>query len=231
MVSYAPVPAPFIRFAGEWVDEALGFAVSWSFLFNQLFLIPFEMTAFQRLIGFWTDKLPVEATTFILIFLYALLNGISVKWFGRAEYEYLQSLSKLCADLCCRFCLALLKVFLIFLTFAFTFVTMVGGNPQHDAYGFRYWNNPGAFAEYLVSGRGGQALGFLNCMTYATFTICGPEYIAMVAAETKAPRRILPIAYRYESYMLLLRATLIVVAPSNSGCFSSSAAQLWPWGS
>jgi amino acid permease len=24
----------------------------------------------------------------------------------------------------------------------YTFVTMVGGNPNHDAYGFRYWNNP-----------------------------------------------------------------------------------------
>lgn len=24
----------------------------------------------------------------------------------------------------------------------YTFVTMVGGNPDHDAYGFRYWKNP-----------------------------------------------------------------------------------------
>lgn len=24
----------------------------------------------------------------------------------------------------------------------YTFVTMVGGNPHHDAYGFRYWKNP-----------------------------------------------------------------------------------------
>lgn len=28
------------------------------------------------------------------------------------------------------------------IVFSFTFVTMVGGNPTHDAYGFRYWNNP-----------------------------------------------------------------------------------------
>jgi len=27
--------------------------------------------------------------------------------------------------------------------FAFTFITMVGGNPQGDAYGFRYWTDPG----------------------------------------------------------------------------------------
>jgi hypothetical protein len=25
---------------------------------------------------------------------------------------------------------------------SYTFVTMVGGNPHHDAYGFRYWNEP-----------------------------------------------------------------------------------------
>ena len=33
------------------------------------------------------------------------------------------------------------KVVLIFALFFFTFITMVGGNPQGDAYGFRYWNN------------------------------------------------------------------------------------------
>lgn len=25
---------------------------------------------------------------------------------------------------------------------AYTFITMVGGNPDHDPYGFRYWKNP-----------------------------------------------------------------------------------------
>lgn len=24
----------------------------------------------------------------------------------------------------------------------YTFITMVGGNPDHDAYGFRYWDDP-----------------------------------------------------------------------------------------
>lgn len=39
------------------------------------------------------------------------------------------------------------------IVFAFTFVTMVGGNPQHDAYGFRYWKNPVSpfFAIYDVA--------------------------------------------------------------------------------
>ena len=74
MVCYAPVPAPFIRFAADWVDDALGFAVSWAFFFNQALLIPFEITAFQRLIGFWTDDMPVIATVFILLVLYGYVT-------------------------------------------------------------------------------------------------------------------------------------------------------------
>lgn len=48
--------------------------------------------------------------------------------------------------------------------FSFTFITMVGGNPQHDAYGFRYWNNPGAFAEYITTGSLGRWEGFLAAL-------------------------------------------------------------------
>lgn len=36
---------------------------------------------------------------------------------------------------------ALLAIGLIF----FTFITMVGGNPQKDAYGFRFWNRKSIF--------------------------------------------------------------------------------------
>ena len=39
-----------------------------------------------------------------------------------------------------EFWLAIGKVILMILLIAFTFITMVGGNPLHDAYGFRSWN-------------------------------------------------------------------------------------------
>lgn len=38
--------------------------------------------------------------------------------------------------------MAIFKVFLMVGLIFYTFVTMVGGNPDHDAYGFRYWDNP-----------------------------------------------------------------------------------------
>jgi hypothetical protein len=40
MVCYMPVPAPFVRFGGEWVDEALGFAMGWNFYLNMGIILP-----------------------------------------------------------------------------------------------------------------------------------------------------------------------------------------------
>jgi len=88
------------------------------------------------------------------------------------------------------------KVLLIILVFCFTFVTMVGGNPQRDAYGFRYWNNPGAFAEYRSTGSKGQFEGFLSALWAASFAVVGPEYISMVAGEAQHPRYVLKKAFK-----------------------------------
>lgn len=41
-----------------------------------------------------------------------------------------------------EFYLAIFKIILMVGLIMFTFVTMVGGNPHHDAYGFRYWKDP-----------------------------------------------------------------------------------------
>ncbi|RDW63188.1 uncharacterized protein DSM5745_10299 [Aspergillus mulundensis] len=73
---------------------------------------------------------------------------------------------------------------------------MVGGNPKHDVYGFRFWNEPGAFAEDLVSGAGGRLCGVVAAVVRAGFTICGPEYLSMIAAETANPRPVIRRAYK-----------------------------------
>lgn len=93
----------------------------------------------------------------------SLLNVLAVRAYGEAE-----------------FWLSGGKVFLIVMLFSFTFITMCGGNPKHDAYGFRYWNKPGAFAEHLTTGSLGRFEGFLAALWSASFTVVGPEYISMV---------------------------------------------------
>lgn len=73
---------------------------------------------------------------------------------------------------------------------------MVGGNPQHDAYGFRHWNTPGPFAASRTSGDLGRFEGFLACLWSASFCIVGPEYISMAAAEAKHPRIYIKAAFK-----------------------------------
>ena len=111
---------------------------------------------------------------------YSAINILAVKAYGEAE-----------------FWLSGGKVILIFMLFFFTFITMVGGNPQGDAYGFRYWTpSEYAFKEYLSTGTQGQFEGFLGALWSAAFTVVGPEYISMVAAEAKRPRVYIKTAFK-----------------------------------
>ena len=77
---------------------------------------------------------------------------------------------------------------------------MVGGNPQGDAYGFRYWSNGNAFQGNSYPNPNHPSLGkfegFLSCLWSASFTVVGPEYISMVAAEAKRPRVYIKTAFK-----------------------------------
>lgn len=77
---------------------------------------------------------------------------------------------------------------------------MVGGNPAHDIYGFRYFSSPGSFATYLSSGALGRFEGFLACLWSAALTIVGPEYISMVSAEAKHPSIYIRSAFKTVYY-------------------------------
>lgn len=75
---------------------------------------------------------------------------------------------------------------------------MCGGNPTGEAYGFSHWQTPpgGAFREYRTEGALGGFEAFLAALWYAAFTCMGPEYVSIVAAETKFPRTYIKTAYK-----------------------------------
>ncbi|KAJ4265295.1 hypothetical protein NW762_004580 [Fusarium torreyae] len=179
MTVYMPVSGSFIRMAGYWVDDALGFCVGWNFFLFQVIVIPFEITALTLVLSFWSDNIPVAAICGGAIVLYFILNVFAVAVYGEAE-----------------FWLSSGKVLLLTILFCFTFITMVGGNPQHDAYGFRYWKNPGAFVEFSSTGSLGKFEGFLAALWSASFTCVGPEFVGMMSAEAKHPRTYVKTAFK-----------------------------------
>lgn len=87
--------------------------------------------------------------------------------------------------------MASLKLLLLVGLILLTFITMLGGNPKHDRYGFRYWKD-GAMHEYHSTGATGRFLGWWKVVLYAGFTVSGPDMIALSAGEIQNPRRTIP---------------------------------------
>lgn len=56
MTTLMPVSGGFIRLAGHWVDDALGFMTGWNFFIYEALLIPFEITALNLVISFWDES-------------------------------------------------------------------------------------------------------------------------------------------------------------------------------
>jgi amino acid transporter len=133
-----------------------------------------------------------------------LINVLAVKWYGEVE-----------------FWAALGKMLLIIGLLIFTVVVMLGGNPLGDRFGFRYWNDPGAFTSLAgYSGNIGRFMGFLQCFIQASFTIAGPDYVSMAAGEAENPRKTMPRAfnavfYRLTAFFVLGSLAVGILVPYN----------------
>ncbi|KAI4161147.1 MAG: hypothetical protein L6R39_000107 [Caloplaca ligustica] len=133
-----------------------------------------------------------------------MINVFAVKWYGESE-----------------FWLALGKVILAIGLILYTLVTMLGGNPLHDRFGFRYWQDPGAFAEAYATGSLGRFVGFMVCLVQASYTIAGPDYVSMAAGEAENPRVVMPRAYnkvfgRLTAFFVLGSLAVGINVPYNS---------------
>ena len=71
MVTYLPISSPFIRFAGRYLDDAMGVAAGYNFAIFEAILVPFEITACNVIIHYWSDAVPAGAIIAIIIILYA----------------------------------------------------------------------------------------------------------------------------------------------------------------
>lgn len=203
MVTYLPISSPFIRFSGRYIDEAFGFAVGWNFFVFEAALVPCEIVACNLVLHFWTDTVPAVAVIVCTIALYALVNLFAVTWYGETE-----------------FWAALGKMLLVIGLIVFTIVAMLGGNPLGDRFGFRYWKEPGAFAQLSEEGSLGYFMGFLACLIQASFTIAGPDYVSMAAGEAENPRTVMPRAYnavfvRLTAFFVLGALCVGILVPYN----------------
>ncbi|KAI9897903.1 hypothetical protein N3K66_007759 [Trichothecium roseum] len=173
-----PVTGAFVRHAELLIDPAWGFAIGWNLVYGNILSIPSEITAICVLFEFWTD---VSPAVFIVVFIVLTVAvGLTfVRVFGEVEFVF-----------------AVLKILLVVFLIILGLVINLGGVPGTERVGFRYWQNPGPFVEYIAVGNLGKFLGYWSVMTSAVFSFAGVESIAMAAAETQNPHRAIPKACR-----------------------------------
>ncbi|KAJ5107864.1 amino acid permease [Penicillium angulare] len=175
--SLVPLSGGVIRPAAYFVDPALSFAQGWNVTYQYIISIPAEISAASIIVQFWiTVNNGIWVTVFSTILLAS--NIFLVRIYGEIEFT-----------------LAILKVCLIVGMNIMGVVITAGGGPDHKVIGFKYWQDPGPFVQYLnVPGSLGQFMGFWTVFANAAYAYSSIETISMAAAETHAPRRNIPKA-------------------------------------
>lgn len=179
MAAYLPIQSGFTGYAARFCDPALGFSLGYTYWFKCIYyptvsiisseimltlraadiiVTPNQLTAAALVIQYWVPREHVNPGVFIAIFLVAivLINYLGIRFFGEIE-----------------FWLSSIKVLTICGLLILSLVLVLGGGPDHDRKGFRYWKDPGAMKSLYGTGDKGRFLGLWSTFVTATFAYLG----------------------------------------------------------
>jgi len=174
MAAWIPNGKNFAGYATRFCDPALGFALGYTYWFKYIITTPNQLTAAALVIQYWCPPDKVNPGAFIAVFLVVIIaiNYFGVHVFG--EFE---------------FWLSSIKVVVIVALMLVSLIIALGGGPDGDRKGFRYWSEPGAFKAYIMTGATGNFLAIWSSMVTAVFAYLGQsEYnFNLTPFSQKAP--------------------------------------------
>lgn len=85
MAAFMPVAGAFCTYAGRFVDDALGFALTWNYWFNDAVSTAADIIALQLVLQFWTDSFPGWAISLIFLLFVVALNFFPVRVYGEVS--------------------------------------------------------------------------------------------------------------------------------------------------
>ncbi|QSZ29994.1 hypothetical protein DSL72_004512 [Monilinia vaccinii-corymbosi] len=188
MAAFVPIAGSFCTFAGRYVDDGLGFALTWNYWFNDAVSTAADLVALQLVWAYWGDTgLPGWGLSLIFWLFLIGANIVTVKAYGELEYW-----------------LSLLKVITITIFIILGIAVNCGGNTSHQYLGAHNWYIGDA---PFVGGIGGFASVFVT----ASFAYGGTESIAITAGETKNPTKNLPRVVKNVFWRILIFYVLSVL--------------------
>jgi lysine-specific permease len=187
MAAYMPVAGSFSTYATKFVDPALGFALGWNYWYNWAITIAAELSAVTLIMKFWFPDSPSILWSALCLIIMFLLNYLSVKGFGEAEYWF-----------------SLIKVVTVIIFLIISFL-MIFGIMGGEAVGFKNFTIGDAPFN-------GGFMAILGIFMAAGFSFQGTELLGVAAGESDDPARNIPRAVRQVFWRILLFYILAILA-------------------
>lgn len=179
MATYLPVTGSFATYARRFVDPAFGFAMGWNYWFNWAITLAVDISTVALVLKFWFPHVPAWVFSLSALLLIFLINALSVKSFGEAEYW-----------------MALIKVVTVIVFLAVGLLTIFGILGGHATYLENFTKGDAPFVGGIPT--------ILSVFVVAGFSFQGTELIGITAGETKDPEKSLPKAIKQVFWRILL---------------------------
>ncbi|CAK9885397.1 MAG: Lysine-specific permease [Candidatus Erwinia impunctatus] len=187
LAAYMPVSGSFATYGSNYVEEGFGFALGWNYWYNWAVTIAVDLVAAQLVMSYWFPEVSGWIWSALFLVIIVLLNIISVKGFGEAEYWF--SMIKVVTVLV----FIVVGVLMIFGIFRGTEVT-----------GWSNWHT--GDAPFV-----GGFSAMIGVAMIVGFSFQGTELIGIAAGESRDPQKNIPRAVRQIFWRILLFYVLAIL--------------------
>ncbi|PJN91048.1 amino acid permease [Bacillus sp. mrc49] len=180
MAAYMPVAGSFRVYASKFVDPSFGFAIGWNYWYNWAITIAAELAAVVLIMKFWFPDTPSFIWSAIALIMMFLINYMSVKGFGEAEFWFAM--------------IKVVTVIIFLITGVLIILGIMGGK------------DPIGFSNFTM-GEGPFNGGFftiLGVFMAAGFSFQGTELLGVTAGESEDPEKNIPKAIRSVFWRIIL---------------------------
>lgn len=179
MATYLPITGSFAEYSKRFVDPALGFAMGWNYWFNWAITLAVDLSTAALVLKFWFPHVPGWLFSLAALVIIFLINALSVKSFGEAEYW-----------------MALIKVITVIVFLIVGLLTIIGILGGHAVFFENFAYKKAPFVGGIPT--------VLSVFVVAGFSFQGTELIGITAGETENPEKSLPKAIKQVFWRILL---------------------------
>lgn len=191
LAAYLPVSGTFATYGSRYVDPSFGFAIGWNYWYNWAITVAADIAAAQIVVTYFFDigdySWLWSALFIVIVF---LLNAISVKGFGEAEFWF-----------------SIIKVVTVIVFIIVGILMIIGILKGGEGTGWHNWQ----IGDAPFVGGFWSMIGIAMIVGYS---FQGTELIGIAAGESKDPEKNIPKSMKQVFWRILLFYVLAILVIS-----------------